>query len=163
METKQFYCYDLEISGPPEARFIKQKTQNEVVVNFKHPVTSAKTPKIYIIQKGKEVLYIGYAGQPIGNRLRGGLKADGLNGYHGYAWKIYNKVTATIFVYDIFKGDDEEIAFQKKFVEAIEAELVYLVRNKTGAWPSCQNEIHFNNNSPTKVRAEALRIYNLIS
>lgn len=34
------------------------------------------------------------------------------------------------------------------FVEAIEAEIAFLVRTKTGSWPECQNEIHFHNDYP---------------
>lgn len=163
IQSKGPYHYHLELSGPDKARFIKQKTQNGVVVNFNSSVTNNKTPKIYIIQKDGEILYVGYAGQPIANRFRGGLNPKGVKGYHGYKWKDCDKVTATIFVFDAFNGNEEIQKKQKKFVEAIEAELVYLVRSKTGVWPSCQNEIHFNNESPEEVRAEALRIYNLMS
>ncbi|TDE05820.1 hypothetical protein [Flavobacterium sandaracinum] len=40
---------------------------------------------------------------------------------------------------------DETSDEERSFVEAVEGELVYLVRQKTGKWPLFQNEIHFNN------------------
>jgi hypothetical protein len=34
---------------------------------------------------------------------------------------------------------------KKDQIENIEAELAFNVRQTTGQWPDCQNEIHFNN------------------
>ena len=48
------------------------------------------------------------------------------------------------------------------FVESVEAELVYLVRNKTGKWPKNQNEIHFNNFEIEKAKQVAEKIYKVI-
>ncbi len=47
-------------------------------------------------------------------------------------------------------------------LESIEAELVYLVRNKTNSWPRFQNEIHFNNNF-AKGKKIATQIFELIN
>ncbi len=33
----------------------------------------------------------------------------------------------------------------RKAIEAIEGEIVYLIRHKTNKWPEYQNEIHFSN------------------
>lgn len=74
--------------------------------------------------------------QPIRNRLRSGLIADGKNGYHGYKWKTIKQVQLFVWIFENYTETQ---------LENIEAELTYLVRNKTNSWPLFQNEIHFNN------------------
>jgi hypothetical protein len=45
-------------------------------------------------------------------------------------------------------------------IESIEAELVFLIRQKTGLWPLTQNEIHFNNDfSGGKVFAKKIFLW----
>tara|TARA_R110000868_G_scaffold411461_1_gene704394 strand:- start:1227 stop:1568 length:342 start_codon:yes stop_codon:yes gene_type:complete len=44
-------------------------------------------------------------------------------------------------------------------VESVEAELLYLIRKKTGKWTCFQNEIHFNNHNLKKAKEIALEIY----
>ena len=34
---------------------------------------------------------------------------------------------------------------EKNYIEAVEAEIAFLVRTKNGRWPEFQNEIHFHN------------------
>ena len=79
-------------------------------------------------------MYIGTTSQGIRNRFRYGLKAQGKGGYHGYKFKDLDKVNLFIFCFNKCNVGR---------VEAIEAEIVYLVRNKTGDWPKYQTEIHF--------------------
>lgn len=45
----------------------------------------------------------------------------------------------------------------REAIEAIEGGLVFLIRQRTGAWPRHQNEIHFTNSAAAK--KIALRIY----
>jgi hypothetical protein len=81
-------------------------------------------------------------------RLRQGLLATGQHGYYGYAWKKHPRVGLIVW---FFPGEPPER------IEAIEAELVYLVRNRTGQWPEAQTEIHFHRVSEQdKRRAELL-------
>ena len=87
-------------------------------------------------QKG-ELVYVGMTMQPMATRLRQGMTADGKNGYHGYAW---GKADGT-YRLDIWQGMDHS----KKQLEAVEAECVYLYRERTSRWPKYQTEIHFNN------------------
>jgi hypothetical protein len=61
------------------------------------------------------------------------------------------------------KGDKQKDLPIVTFVEGIEAELVYLVRSKTGRWPLFQNEIHFNNDNHEKTKEIALRIYRKVN
>lgn len=51
----------------------------------------------------------------------------------------------------------------KLYGEAVEAEVVYLVRKETGNWPLGQNEIHFNNAHPKQARLEAQKIYRCLA
>ena len=54
--------------------------------------------------------------------------------------------------------------FAKKdngFIEAVEAEIAYLVRKNTNKWPEHQTEIHFNNSNDNAEKI-AKQIYNKI-
>jgi hypothetical protein len=111
--------------------------------------------KLYIVYHGNEVLYVGEAHTSIKTRFQRGYNAFNYykrnndiarNGYKGYKWldKVDNpqrnlSVSVVTFPQEY---DDKE---KRKFIEAIEGELVYLIRNKTGNWPEFQNEIHFSN------------------
>lgn len=97
------------------------------------------TFKLYIITVKEKIVYVGVTKRAIRSRLYTGLKADGKHGYHGYKWKISSE------------GKIHLIALShldKNQMENIEAEFVYLVRQKSGRWPLFQNEIHFNNLYP---------------
>lgn len=114
------------------------RTKN-TVTSFSYPLTS-KQAKIYILVDGKNILYIGTTTSSIKNRLRSGLKADGLNGYHGYKWKGQKNVGLFVWCFE---------DLNKVQIENIEAELAFIVRKTTGKWPLYQNEIHFNNDYST--------------
>ena len=92
--------------------------------------------ELHVVKNGGEIYYVGITSQSISSRLRYGLKADGKHGYHGYKWK--DKITQAELLIWSFPGSTQE------HVEAIEAELVYFIREKTGKWPKYQMEIHFH-------------------
>lgn len=165
MDCSGPYKYTLILSGSKENRVIGRKMQDGNVTSFKWPVTLNKTPKIYILKYKDAIVYVGYTSQSISVRLYNGLKAKGLNGYHGYKWKQHNEIELFVFVFEQdLKGSkhDNDKPFVA-FVEAIEAELVYKVRCETGKWPAFQNEIHFNNYELEKAKEVADEIYNLIN
>ena len=166
MEYSGPYQYRLFLSGTKQQRFIYKKVQDSVVTNFKSPVTLKKTPKIYLLKYNNTIVYVGYAGQSIGTRLGQGIRASGTNGYYGYKWKQVSEIELLVFVFNkTLKGNKHiyDTPFIE-FTEAVEAEIVFLIRQNTGQWPRFQNEIHFNNSVNTKeretVKATALNIYN---
>ena len=117
--------------------------------------------KIYIISSGEEVLYVGEAGTSIKTRLERGCDdfnhsettGKSRHGYRGYKWlDTNNPLTLTVA---IFHNAD----IKREDVEAIEAEIVYLIRRHKGLWPTGQNEIHFNNVDGATARAHAQSIY----
>ena len=116
---------------------------------FIRPATKSKLPKIYIIRHNTKIVYVGITTQSISNRLRYGLGAEGRNGYHGYKWKNLNEIDLFVF---FFNDSIEKI-------ETVEAEIVYLIRSKTGVWPEYQTEIHFHN-ATQKEKAAARQIFN---
>lgn len=110
--------------------------------------------KLYFIYYDKDILYVGEANTSIKTRFQRSCtsynhyitngKARG--GYKGYKWlnKTDNPVrklkVAVATFSEVYDPDDK-----RAFIEAIEGELVYLIRNKYGYWPKFQNEIHFSN------------------
>ena len=64
-----------------------------------------------------------------------GFGAKGEHGYYGYKWKDLQEVELLVWN---FPGSTQD------YVESIEAELVYIIREKTGNWPKYQMEIHFH-------------------
>ena len=109
--------------------------------------------KLYVIKQGERFLYVGEANCPIVTRLRRGFNSyryfvkngKGRGGYQGYKWiKLSDsEVPPEINVY-VLVFEEKHDKF-RGFVEAVEGELVYLIRRETLQWPEFQNEIHFNN------------------
>jgi len=108
--------------------------------------------KIYIIQAGKNILYVGEANTSIKTRFQRGCvsynhfvrSGHARGGYKGYKWlNILESPVRKMAVHAItFESDCDN---NRGIVEAIEGELVYLIRRHLGYWPKFQNEIHFHN------------------
>jgi len=122
VKIDQGRCYCVEANGQPAGGFIL-------------PDVAGSLSKLYVVKQAEDVLYVGITRQDIRTRLRYGFKAKGENGYHGYKWKDLDRVEMLIWSFPDSRNDD---------VEAIEAEVVFLVRQKTGRWPKYQMEIHFH-------------------
>jgi hypothetical protein len=160
------YKYSLVLQGEKE-RTIKQKFDHlgNLITSFSSPITKNKCPKIYILMINENIVYVGYTGQSVSNRLRSGINPKGAKGYKGYKWKVQAQIKLFVFVFNQdLKGnqhkDDESYIL---LAEAVEAELVYKVRNETGRWPEFQNEIHFNNESLEKAKIIANEMFGKIT
>lgn len=108
----------------------------EVYRSFPKRLVKNGVSKIYIVKHENDFLYVGTTVQSLTARFRYGLNADGKKGYHGYKWKHKESVDLYVWCFE---------ALDKTQIESIEAELAFLIRDKTGKWPLSQNEIHFNN------------------
>ena len=106
---------------------------------FVPPDVEDNLPKLYVVKRANEIYYVGITTQDIRKRLRQGFSAKGEHGYHGYKWKDQDEVELLIWCFRDTTTRD--------YVEAVEAELVYLIREKTGKWPKYQMEIHFHRTS----------------
>jgi len=124
--------------------------------------------KIYIIKDLTEFLYVGEANTSIKTRFKSGFishryfvrneKARG--GYKGYKW-IGEYVKKEDHVLNVFVSIfDQEYDIDRTFLESVEGEIVFLIRQNSGSWPLFQNEIHFNNRQ--NANAIALEIFNKI-
>ena len=119
--------------------------------------------KLYVVSYSNQVLYIGEANTSIKTRFQRGCNAynyykrnnTARNGYKGYKWldKENNFLRNLKVVVATFSMEYDD---RRDFIEAIEGELVYLIRNKTGYWPEFQNEIHFSNCEGAKEIAEKI-------
>ena len=109
---------------------------------FVYPDISDELQKLYIVKQGENVIYVGTTKQDIRKRLRGGLTAKGQHGYYGYKWKELDSVELLLWCFPCSNKDH---------VEAIEAVLVYFIREKTGKWPKYQMEIHFHGASESEM------------
>lgn len=116
------------------------------------PFSDSGSYKIYVVEYKGEVLYVGTTKTSIRNRVRAGLNPKSKNGYSGYKWKNRNQVNLHVFIFE---------NIDKLQIEAIEAEFALLVRLETNKWPTCQNEIHFNNTFKS-ARLKAVRIFSKI-
>ena len=113
---------------------------------------STKVPKIYIISRNREPLYVGETKQRVRDRLRSGFNAIGEHGYYGYDWRR-NIQDADVDVWLQVEGDTKT----KEEIETVEAEVVYLIRQEFCQWPAHQTEIHFHPSTPVH-RKEARKI-----
>ncbi len=149
-----YYFYHIELKNQKIASLKKKDCNGKMVKikSFEKPVTENKLPKIYVVKDALDVAYVGITSQSIRNRLRYGLEAKGRGGYHGYKFKNLNGINLFVF------------CFKKKTIdniEAIEAEIVYLIRHKTKNWPKYQTEIHFHK-ATEKEKKLAILIYEII-
>ena len=135
----EYYHYKLSLLNKKIAS-LSIKTKEGMWIEskgFQNPVTHNKLPKLYIIKNKSEIIYVGIASRSITNRLRDGFAAKGKGGYHGYRWKdLQDDIEILIWC---FPGKSLQ------YVESIEAEVVFAIRNHTGQWPNFQTEIHFHN------------------
>lgn len=121
--------------------------------------------KIYLVANGTEILYVGEAHKSIKKRFQYSCTAfnyhikykKARNGYKGYKWlapkEPLNDLVVHVFVFD------ESYDTNRDFIEAIEGEIVYLIRKNTNNWPEYQNEIHFHNElGAAGIAGEVLRV-----
>ncbi|MGL2967401.1 hypothetical protein [Flavobacterium sp. XGLA_31] len=125
--------------------------------------------KLYIVYHNNELLYVGEANTSIKTRFQRScssfnhyiIKGKARGGYKGYKWlhKIDNPQRSLNVAVATFSAEYDD---KRDFIEAIEGELVYLIRNKHGYWPKFQNEIHFSNCAGAKEIAEGIldKIFN---
>ncbi|HEX7413077.1 MAG TPA: hypothetical protein VF411_03445, partial [Bacteroidia bacterium] len=127
----------------------------------------------HLITKEREYLYIGEADTSIKIRFQRGFcsyryykknNKTRRDGYKGYKWieadfknKKLNVFVAT-FPF-ITKTEDKS---DRNLLEAVEGELVFLVREKTNKWPLYQNEIHFWNEEDKHKTIDAKKFAGII-
>lgn len=158
----KFEKYKLNIEDKEEnTSFVKLKLLESNGI----ALTDEERRKVYIVHSDKEVLYVGEAHTSMKLRMQRGYTAFNYlqknnkrrNGYGGYKWldRTENPERTLILSVAIF-GKEYDGDEEREIIEAIEGELVYLVRNKTGKWPELQNEIHFHNIENTKETADSI-------
>jgi len=125
----------------------------KTIDHFITPDTKAGIQKLYVLKSGNEIYYIGVTSLSMSSRLRIGYRAKGEQGYHGYKW--IGKISRAELLVWCFTESDRSPA------EAIEGELVYLVRNRTGKWPTYQMEIHFHPDASDKEKRIAETLVNI--
>ena len=145
MEVNKYNHYRVNLK---DRRIASIEINGQKVKSFVQPDNHSELPKLYIIKSGSEMVYIGATTQNIRTRLWQGLNAQGEHGYYGYMWKDQSEVDILVWS---FSGED------KRYVETLEGELVFLYRKHTGKWPMDQMEIHFHNVKKDEVElAEAI-------
>ncbi len=126
--------------------------------------------KLYVIHDQKEILYVGEANSSIKIRFQRACHAFNYYsknnkarlGYKGYKWLnrkncLSRKLKVTVAVFDITLDAEES----RCFIEAIEGELVFIIRTTLKYWPKFQNEIHFSNmNGAKEIAEEVFKIIN---
>lgn len=134
-------------------------------INYGTHASNGKHFKIYIVKYENDFLYVGMAKQNIRARFSGSFRAftkkkeNGVSeygGYSGYKWiEDFQKSKKELDLF-VFPFVDKFTDNDKLFIEAIEAEIVYLIRKETQRWPLKQHEIHFHNIEGTKEIAQII-------
>lgn len=116
-----------------------------------------KLPKLYVISAKGSILYVGITRQRMSARLRLGFNAAGQTGYYGYAWRHkFTEAMLSIWAHENAPSEDPV-----RDIETVEAEVVFLARMFSGAWPLGQTEIHFHPSTDVH-REVATTIWNVI-
>jgi hypothetical protein len=140
----EFDVFNLVIKSENKIKYFPEFS-NKNTLSFKKG-----NRKIYIVCKDKEVLYVGMSKTSVSQRFHSAFrsfskfKAEGIAqaGYKGYKWiEKIKKAEVYVAIFDESYNDDE----MDEFVKAVEGEIAFLIRQKTGKWPLHQNEIHFSN------------------
>ena len=129
------------------------EVNGQQITHFVAPDTKSGIQKLYVVKDSRDICYVGITSQPMSSRLRIGFIDEGHYGYHGYKWKDKIK-QAELLVWTFSHRT-------KDSVEAIEGELVYLIRNRTGRWPKYQMEIHFHPDASDKEKQIAETLVNI--
>lgn len=95
-------------------------------------------PKLYIASIDGNPIYVGITKRGMQQRLTYGWNAAGKSGYYGYAWRHHGAEA----VLDVWAHADA-VDRNEREIKTVEAEVVYLLRHRTGQWPGFQTEIHF--------------------
>jgi len=126
---RDYHVYDLEIVDGK----IKNKYFQNEISNFVAPSTKPG-PKLYcVVDNEGNIHYIGQTKRSLAARMRSGFSPKSGSGYHGYKWR-HNDGLYKLIVWFMSLEDH---------IETVEAEIVYLIRDRLGNWPLSQNEIHF--------------------
>jgi hypothetical protein len=147
----QYYKLKRTKGGKLVPWYLGEGSNSKEVVTYLAPATKPMS-KIYIVLYSGKIIYVGTTKRTISSRMRDGFTAKGENGYYGYKWRKLKGVDMVVW---FFPDKDNS------YIEAVEAELVYLVRKKTKRWPEYQTEIHFNNSNAT-AKKKAKQVYNKI-
>lgn len=157
----QSHFFTLFIEPIQQNKYILRKESIGQTQILRKPLTSNRHLKVYLVLEGETIVYVGYTKQSISSRLRTGFSASGNKGYYGYKWRDhFTHVRIFVAVFEeplsgIKEQDNNYIAY----IEAIEAEIVFIIRSETGKWPQYQHEIHFNNIQLEKANEIAQKIY----
>ncbi len=136
----------IQLSGP-EKYFIKFTPEeitdiasDDGTTEFS-PRVRKSGPKIYVVHESQTPVYVGQTTSSIAARLSKGSKQDPSknHGYSGHQWRR-SLCQANIDIW-ILQFEDKSTA--KRDLETIEAEVVFLLRQR-GQWPRYQTEIHFH-------------------
>ena len=130
---KTYHRYKLKLEN---RQIVNIQYDGRTVNSFVEPDNRSQRPKLYVVKADSNIVYFGQTTQNMRTRLRQGLTAEGEHGYYGYPWKGKPEVDILVWCFP----EDED----PKYVETIEAELVFLFRQREGQWPSFQTEIHFH-------------------
>jgi hypothetical protein len=133
MELERTERYKLHL-GTDSYSVVGPKAQ----VTFVAPAT-LRLPKLYVASRHGVPIYVGITSQSMAARLRSGLKANGNHGYHGYRMRGQRDLDLDLWYLD---GANPQAA--RNELECIEAEVVYLSRQRFEQWPEFQTEIHFH-------------------
>jgi len=145
-------------------KYIINIKENRVVPNteYKQYATNGSVFKIYIVKSKTTILYVGMTVQRISARFASSCRAYRVKsetgicvpgGDSGYKWieKHNNKESDLDLTIFCFPEIDDRV-----FIEAVEAEIAFLIRKNTGSWPESQNEIHFHNDEKAKLVADKI-------
>lgn len=132
-------CHCVEVNGQKENGFVL-------------PDVADNIPKLYVVKHDSEIYYVGITRQDIRKRLRTGFSAKGEHGYYGYKWKDLDQAGLLVWTFPHNRIES---------VEAIEAEVVFLIRQQTGHWPKYQMEIHFHHGASDEEKRVAESVLNV--
>lgn len=94
---------------------------------------------LYVICQDSRVLYVGESNNVLGKLGKGHSWSHKFGGVE-LETHLFDFAEPPSSVFEIVRNDENSLAFIRR---AIEAEVTYEIRRRTGRWPAEQHEIHF--------------------
>lgn len=120
----------------------------------------SEQPKIFVIKSEDDFSYVGYANESMYSRITKDL-ADTLSGFYLREGEFETKELG-LYVFEFIPFADLSKTETRKYYQAIQSELIFLIKAQTGLWPILQKQVSISNANREEVIVLASEMFEKI-
>lgn len=121
----------------------------------------SEQPKIFVIKSGVKFSYVGYAYESMYPRLTKGLAASLAKAYMKDG--EFETKELDLYVFEFIPFADLSKTETRNYYQAIQSELIFLIKAQTGFWPILQKQISISNVNQEEAKKLASEMFEKIS